>query len=122
MSRASRTVPCALALAVSLVGCSSAKTAAVAQFHTQDGFTVQSATEPCLLHQTDAPTKEFMGGPSASPALQLPFMAYLKANGNKAFCDGKPATDIDKKWAQEFVTQTGSADSVSFVTGILGTK
>jgi hypothetical protein len=45
-----------------------------------------------LLHQTDAPTTEFEGGPSATLKLQLPFMAYIKANGGEAFCDGRPAT------------------------------
>ena len=101
-----------------LAGCSSAKApAGPATFHVQDGFVVQAASQTCLLHQTDAPTKEFMGGPSASPSLQLPFMAYLTANGTKAFCDGKPATDTDKKWAALYVTLTGQADKVKGITG-----
>ena len=102
-----------------IAGCSSgAKTpAGPATFHVPDGFVVQAASTTCLLHQTDAPTKEFMGGSSASLALQLPFMAYLTANGTKPFCDGKPATDIDKKWAELYVTLTGQADKVTGMTG-----
>ena len=101
-----------------LSGCSGAKSpAGPATFQVQPGFVVQAASQPCMLHQTDAPTKEFMGGPSASPAVQLPFMAYLTANGTKAFCDGKPATDTDKKWAELYVTLTGQADKVKGITG-----
>ena len=108
--------------AAALSGCSSTTSAAPAtgaKFQLPPGFAVQAATQTCLLHQTDAPTKEFMGGPSASLALQLPFMAYLTANGTKAFCDGKPATDTDKKWADLYVTLTNQPAKVS---GILGSK
>ena len=110
-----------LLAAAAIAGClSGTKTpAGPATFHVPDGFVVQAASQSCLLHQTDAPTKEFTGGTAATLALQLPFMAYLTANGTKAFCDGKPATDTDKKWAELYVTLTGNADKV---TGITGTK
>ncbi|MDQ1727802.1 MAG: hypothetical protein QOK14_1847 [Frankiaceae bacterium] len=111
----------AAAASLALAGCTSraattATPSAVASFHVQEGFQPSSASQPCLLHQTDAPTNEFMGGPSASPGLQLPFMAYLRANGNKAFCDGTPPTDIDKKWAVLYVTLTDNAADVAAIT------
>jgi hypothetical protein len=122
MPHVTRVATCALALLVAsggLSGCSSSSKAPAgpATFVTQEGFSVQAATQPCLLHQADAPTREFMGGPSSSPAVQLPFMAYLTANGTKAFCDGKPATGTDKKWADLYVTLTNQPGKVTGITG-----
>ncbi|MCU1677592.1 MAG: hypothetical protein JWM93_2350 [Frankiales bacterium] len=110
----------ALAL-VPLTGCTPAATtsaspSAAAAFHMQDGFQPGNATEPCLMHQTDAPTAAFQGGTPATLAVQLPFLAYFKANGNKAFCDAKPATDIDKKWAELYATLTKSPGDVAAIT------
>ena len=125
MPCSTRVAVCGVALTIAaagLVGCSSATSAAPATgatFQLPPGFAVQAAAQTCLLHQTDPPTKEFMGGPSASPAVQLPFMAYLTANGTKAFCDGKPATDTDKKWAELYVKLTSQP---ALVSAILGAK
>ena len=125
MPRSTRVAVSGVALAIAaaaLSGCSSSTSAAPAtgaKFQLPPGFAIQAATQTCLLHQTDAPTKEFMGGPSASPTEQLSFMAYFTANGTKAFCDGKPATDTDKKWAELYVTLTSQPAKVS---GILGSK
>jgi len=87
--------------------------AAAAVFHLPENFQPNSAAASCLLHQDANPTTAYMGGESATPALQLPFMAYLRANGNKPFCDGKAATDIDKKWAALYVTLTTNAADVA---------
>ncbi len=85
-------------------------------FQLPPNFQPNSASQPCLLHQAAEPTSAYMGGASATPALQLPFMAYLRANGKKAFCDGKPATDVDKKWAAVYVTLTSNPADVAGIT------
>jgi len=106
------------ALSLVLAGCSAqvatpATPSTAAGFHLPDDFQPNTAAQSCLLHQDADPTSAYLGGASASPALQLPFMAYLHANGNKAFCDGKAATAVDKKWAAAYVTLTGDAADVA---------
>ena len=125
MSRSVRLAAWALsAMAVSgLAGCKSSTsatptpTAGPAVFHVQEGFSPNSAKEPCLLHQTDAPTSAFVGGASSDPKRELPFLAYYRANGKKAFCDGKPSTAVDKQWAQLYVQLTNNPADVAGITG-----
>ncbi|MDQ1681123.1 MAG: hypothetical protein QOI42_1982 [Frankiaceae bacterium] len=101
-----------------LAACSSrSATSTVAVFRLPDAFQPDNAQASCLLHQTDAPTTAYEGGTSAALTLQLPFMAYYKANGTKAFCDGKTATDLDRKWAAVYVRLTSSPADVKGVTG-----
>jgi hypothetical protein len=73
---------------------------------------VRAAAQPCQLHQTDAPTSAYRGGPDSDPSLELPFLAYFTANGDKRYCDGKPPTATDKAWAQLYVRLTGNTAAV----------
>jgi len=45
--------------------------------------------------------------------------AYSTAAGKLPFCDGQPATDTDKTWAQLYVQLTGRSNTGS-VSTILG--
>jgi hypothetical protein len=111
-------VAVAAAAVAGLVACSANSAApTTAAFHLPDAFQPDNAQVSCLLHQTDAPTTEYEGGPSATLKLQLPFMAYIKANGGEAFCDGRPATDIDRRWAALYVRLTNSPADVKGITG-----
>jgi hypothetical protein len=47
------------------------------------------------------------------PTLELPFLAYFTANGNKPYCDGKPPTGTDKQWAELYVRLTGNRAAVT---------
>lgn len=90
-----------------LTGCSGGP-AAQAVFHVQRGVVPQAAEQSCQLHQTDAPTSGYRGGQASQPTLELPFLAYFTANGDKPYCDGKPPTATDKEWAKLYVQLTGN--------------
>ena len=97
-------------------GASSDPAAAPAVFVTQPGF-APGATPTCLEHQTAQPNSAYEGGDTSQPTPQLTFLAYYTAAGKKPFCDGQPATDTDKTWAQLYVQLTTSADNVSTILG-----
>jgi hypothetical protein len=102
-----------LLAALTLAGCSSDKPATQAVFKVQDGVQPNAAAQACQLHQTQAPTSAYRGGPHGTTALELPFLASYTANGNKRYCDGKPPTGIDKDWARLYVKLTGNSAAVS---------
>jgi hypothetical protein len=81
-------------------------------FHVQRGVQPNAAERPCQLHQTDAPTSGYRGGQATEPTLELPFLAYLTANGDKPYCDGKGPTGTDKEWATLYVRLTGNQAKV----------
>jgi hypothetical protein len=101
-----------VAAALGLVGCSGGKPATEAVFHVQEGARPGAASEPCQLHQTQAPTAAYQGGPESVTRLELPFLAAYTANGNKPYCDGKPPTSVDKDWARLYVRLTGNDAAV----------
>jgi hypothetical protein len=85
-----------LAAAMLVAGCGSSSSPA---FTTQSGVRADAATQSCLVHQKSHPTADYQGGPNGRTTDVLTFLAYYTANGNKQFCDGKPATAKDKAWA-----------------------
>ena len=97
-----------------LTGCSGGP-APQAVFHVQSGVRPQTAARPCQLHQTDAPSSAYRGGPDSDPSLELPFLAYFTANGDKPYCDGKPPTATDKEWAKLYVQLTGNRVKVQTI-------
>jgi hypothetical protein len=102
----------ALAAAPALAGCSGDEPAREAVFQVQQGVRPDAASRPCQLHQTDRPTSAYRGGQAGEPTLELPFLAYFTANGNKPYCDGGPATGTDRQWAQLYVELTGNSAAV----------
>ena len=72
-----------------------------------------------MVHQTSSPTDAYKGGPGATTTDELTFLAYYTANGNKKFCDGKPANAKDKAWAALYVSLDGQ-QAASRVTGVTG--
>ncbi len=106
----------AVVVLVTSAGASSDPAAAPAVFVTQPGF-APGATPPCLEHQTAQPNSAYQGGDTSQPTPQLTFLAYYTAAGKLPFCDGQPATDTDKTWAQLYVQLTTSADNVTTILG-----
>jgi hypothetical protein len=102
----------AVTAALALAGCSGGGPARQAVFRSQSGLNVDAAARSCQLHQTDAPTSAYRGGPKSDPALELPFLAYFTANGDKPYCDGKPPTATDRAWAHLYVQLTGNTGAV----------
>jgi hypothetical protein len=67
----------------------------------------------CMKHQPASP-----GARYTDPALKntveiFTLLRYYTANGNKPYCDRKPATGIDKKWAQLYLTQGAAPSNVA---------
>ena len=105
-----------IAAVVVLATGAGASSDSAAVFVTQPGF-APGATPPCLEHQTAEPNSAYQGGDTSQPAPQLTFLAYYTAAGKLPFCDGQPATDTDKTWAQLYVQLTTNADNVSTILG-----
>jgi hypothetical protein len=101
-----------LTAGLGLAGCSGGRPASQAVFHVQPGVHADAARQACQLHQTDPPTSAYRGGQASVPTLELPFLAYFTANGDKPYCDGKPPTATDKQWAQLYVQLTGNTAAV----------
>jgi hypothetical protein len=102
----------AVLLALTPVGCSGGTDSSQVVFRIQHGVRPGAADQPCQLHQTDDPPTAYRGGPDSRPSLELPFLAYYTANGNKPYCDGTAASDIDRDWARLYVQLTGDAAAV----------
>lgn len=63
------------------------------------GFNSQGhKTLSCMAHQRTAPAASDRPGPHEDPTAVLAVLRYYTANGNRPYCDGKPATDIDRLW------------------------
>jgi hypothetical protein len=75
------------------------------------------ATGDCLTHQKAQPSKLYTGGTAANTGRVLRMMRYYMVNGNKTFCDGKPASAADRAWAQLYVDLGGNAAKVAAVHG-----
>lgn len=101
----------AVATAAVVAGCSGGP-ARQADFHVQSGVQPEAAAQACQLHQTEAPTSGYRGGQASDPALELPFLAYFTANGNKPYCDSRPPTGTDRDWAHLYVQLTGNRSAV----------
>lgn len=52
----------------------------------------------CMAHQTAVPTAAYRPGKTEDPQRVLSYLHYYTVNGNKAYCDGNPATSIDRQW------------------------
>jgi hypothetical protein len=103
----------ALSAAVLVTGCGSSSGPA---FKTQSGVQANAATQDCLVHQSSNPTAAYKGGPNGTTTDVLTFLAYYTANGNKKFCDGKPANGKDKAWAALY-SSFAQGKNVKGITG-----
>jgi hypothetical protein len=104
----------ALTAAAMLAGCGSSSSGPA--FKTQSGVQADAAKQDCLVHQSSNPTADYKGGPNGTTTDVLTFLAYYTANGNKKFCDGKPANAKDKEWAALYAS-FAEAKNVKGITG-----
>ncbi|MFI8085328.1 hypothetical protein ACIF6L_31625 [Kitasatospora sp. NPDC086009] len=66
----------------------------------------------CLQHQAQDPGTKYTGGEKSDPRSVLEMMRFYTANGTKAFCDGKPPTDTDRRWTDLYAGLGGDASHV----------
>ncbi|MFB6888932.1 hypothetical protein ACFCX4_06405 [Kitasatospora sp. NPDC056327] len=77
-------------------------------------FDAQPATPTpsCLPHQTRNPGSAYTGGRRSDPAAVLEMMRFYTANRTKAYCDGQPASDRDRRWTSLYTELGGDARHV----------
>jgi len=56
-----------------------------------------------MAHQSRQPTAAYRAGDTAVSELELPMLAYYTANGDKPYCDQRPATATDRAWLTLYV-------------------
>lgn len=97
----------ALCLALgALAGCSSAP----AVFDNEGGQPVT-----CLTHQTGEPGPSYLDPAERDTGQVLALMKYYTQHGAMPFCDGAPAGESDRAWAQAYLDLGGSTEKVSSV-------
>ncbi len=84
--------PSALCAALILGGCTT-KTA-------NDGeFVLPTATPvECQQHQQEEPGAAYTGGEGGDTGKIFQLLKYWTAHGDKPYCDGEPATEVDRAW------------------------
>jgi hypothetical protein len=88
------TVIVAFAVAAGVSGCGGGRSATGAS-----GFDDQAnKTVACMAHQSAAPGSVDRPGKSEDPESVLAYLHYYTANGDRPYCDGKPATAVDRQW------------------------
>ncbi|MEU3495291.1 hypothetical protein [Kitasatospora cineracea] len=63
----------------------------------------------CLQHQQQEPGGKYTSGQQSDPRAVLEMMRFYTANGTKAYCDGEPPTDTDRRWTELYTTLGGDA-------------
>jgi len=102
-----RTAAGLLVLAAALGGCSSSSPAKPAQ----SSFDATAAQPGCMGHQQQMPSATDTGKPDIARSLAV--LGYYTKNGQKPFCDGKPASPIDLTWMRYYVAQGAAPSGVS---------
>jgi hypothetical protein len=91
-----------------LAGCGSSPPEPGLVFDNEGG-----AALTCMKHQPALPGARYTDPAFRNTGEIFTLLRYYTANGNKPYCDRNPATDIDKKWAQFYVTQGAAQSNVA---------
>ncbi|MFE6747325.1 hypothetical protein ACFVGM_15825 [Kitasatospora purpeofusca] len=67
----------------------------------------------CIQHQSQDPGTEYTGREKSDPRAVLEMMRFYTANGTRAYCDGRPPTDTDRRWTELYAELGGDAGRVS---------
>jgi hypothetical protein len=70
------------------------------------------ATVTCLVHQSGEPGTRYTDPAQRSTGQVLALMKYYTQFGTLPFCDGAPAGDADRAWAQVYLDLGGAAEKV----------
>lgn len=69
----------------------------------------------CLTHQAGEPGANYTDREQRNTGQVLALMRYYTAFGTMPFCDGAPASDSDRAWAQLYIDLGGPRDKVPAV-------
>jgi hypothetical protein len=90
----------ATGLLLILSGCGSSPPGPGPVFDNEGG-----AALTCMKHQPASPGARYTDLALRNTVEIFSVLRYYTANGNKPYCDKKPATGIDKEWAQFYLAQ-----------------
>jgi hypothetical protein len=85
-------------LSAGLAACGSNKGVSTGSFNVQGNRTLT-----CMAHQSATPAPRDRPGTTEDTESVLAYLHYYTANGNKPYCDGKPATSVDRQWLALYV-------------------
>ncbi len=67
----------------------------------------------CMKHQPSSPGLRYTEPALRNTAEIFGLLRYYTLNGKKPYCDGNPATSIDKQWAEFYLTQRTDRSNVA---------
>lgn len=76
-------------------------------------FAPAPGTASCQEHQRNEPGVEYTSEEEGDTGKVFELLKHYTANGLKPYCDGKPPTDLDKKWSALFLGFGADAGLVS---------
>jgi hypothetical protein len=97
------------AIIASLAACGGGKHAVASGTFNDQGNQVLS----CMTHQTASPVTADRAGPAGDPSRVLTYLHYYTVNGNKPYCDGKPATAADRQWLALYLAGGATRSHIS---------
>jgi hypothetical protein len=71
----------------------------------------------CLAHQEGEPGARYVDVEQRNTGEVLALMKYYTQFGTMPYCDGQPATDSDRAWAQTYLDLGGAADKIPTALG-----
>ena len=80
-------------LSAGLAACGGNKAASTGSFNVQGNRTLT-----CMTHQSATPAPRDRPGAAEDTESVLAYLHYYTVNGNKPYCDRKPATSLDRQW------------------------
>jgi hypothetical protein len=107
--RRSTTIALVLPIIAGLAACGGAhKVAAASTFNDQGNRTLT-----CMAHQAAAPVALDHPGSSEDPESVLTYLHYYTVNGDMAYCDGRAATTIDRRWLALYLAGGASRSHIA---------
>ncbi len=103
-----RTAVAVTGLLLLLAGCGSSAPQPGPVFDNEGGAAIS-----CMKHQPASPGARYTDPAMKNTGEVFALLRYYTAHGRKPYCDGAPATDIDKQWAQLYVTQGADRANVA---------
>ncbi|MGH4024744.1 MAG: hypothetical protein ACRDRV_09180 [Pseudonocardiaceae bacterium] len=97
-------------LVLVLAGCGSSVSEPGPVFDNEGGAALR-----CMKHQPVSPGARYTDPAMKNTAEVFGLLRYYTANGRKPYCDGAPPTEIDKQWAQLYVTQGAARSNVTSI-------
>ncbi|MGH3916493.1 MAG: hypothetical protein ACRDTC_24245 [Pseudonocardiaceae bacterium] len=67
----------------------------------------------CLQHQPEPPGSRYTDAEGRDTAELLAVLRYYTAHGTKPYCDGTPATEADRAWAELYIEQGADRANVA---------